>query len=206
VDIPEVQLSTFGRLITPFFGPSAAAANTRIAGFSTMRDMTPAERIIFVVDNLLIPGLEQAVVMAVSAGAIGMAVSGDDDEDDWDRVQQKFLISMLTEPLSGIPLIQDISDAAIRSAVTGKPVQSGVFDVSLFRPLEESARDMNQIIRNMKKMEDFGYSLYLGASIAGILTRMPIIQVYEDYERMLINNNLWFSEERAEKQLKGERK
>jgi len=215
IDIPEVQLSTFGRLITPFFGPSAAAANTRIAGLSTMRDMTPAERIMFVVDNLLIPGLEQAVVMAVSAGAVGWAVTGGDDDDAWDRVQQKFLVSMLTEPLSGIPMIQDISDAAIRSAVTGKPVQSGVFDVSLFRPLEESTRDFTQIMRNMKNMEDFGYSVYLGACIAGMLTRMPIVQVFEDYERMLINNGLlpymyqqglWFSDKRIEQQLKGEKR
>lgn len=176
IDVPAVQLETLGKLLTPFFGPACAAANTRIAGLRNFGKMGAGERIAFVLDNLMIPGLWMAFIAAVQRGLFFA-----DDDDDWDRVRKQSFIALLTEPVSGVPIIQDIADGMVRSAVTGKPVSTGFFDVSLLRPAEDTARNADELLRHL---DNIGYSLYLGTSIAGILTGMPVVQVYEEYEKM----------------------
>lgn len=176
IDVPLVQLETLGKMLTPFFGPACAAANTRIAGLRNIRKMGAGERIAFVLDNLMIPGLSMALIAAVQRGLFFA-----DDDDDWDRVRKQSFIALLTEPVSGIPIIQDIADGMVRSAVTGKPVSTGFFDVSLLRPAEDTARNADELLHHL---DNLGYSLYLGTSIAGILTGMPVVQVYEEYEKM----------------------
>lgn len=176
IDIPLVQLEALGKMLTPFFGPACAAANTRIAGLRNLGKMGAGERIAFVLDNLMIPGITMALIAAVQRGLFFA-----DDDDDWDRVRKQSFIALLTEPVSGVPIIQDIADGMVRSAVTGKPVSTGFFDVSLLRPAEDTARNADELLRHL---DNIGYSLYLGTSIAGILTGMPVVQVYEEYEKM----------------------
>lgn len=198
LDTPVVQLETLGRLLTPFFGPACAAANTRIAGLSVLKDMDAGERIAFAIDNFMVPGLVMALVAAVRSG-----LADPDDDDDWDRIRKQSLTALLTEPISGVPVVQDIADATVRSAVTGKPVQNGVFEVSLFRPAEQASRDF---INLMKNWNNLGYSLYVGASLTGQLLEMPVVQVYEEYEKMY-NWNFGDEDSKALKtKLKGDKK
>ena len=158
--------------------------------------MTAGERIAFAVDNFMVPGLAMALIAAVQSGLISP-----DDDDDWDRIRKRSLTAMLTEPVSGVPVIQDIADAAVRSAVTGKPVQNGIFEVSLFRPAEEASRDFINLLRNW---DNAGYSLYIGASLAGQLVGMPVVQVYEEYEKMYQWNFGDKKSKKLEQKLKGD--
>ena len=160
--------------------------------------MDAGERIAFAVDNFMVPGLVMALVAACREGLLNP-----DDDDDWDRIRKQSLIALLTEPVSGVPVVQDIADATIRSAVTGRPMQSGVFEVSLFRPAEEVSRDFVKVLQNWNNL---GYTTYTMASIMGLLFGMPIIQVYEEYEKMYQWN---FGDEDSKpikKQLQGEKK
>ena len=198
IDTPVVQLETLGRLMTPFFGPACAAANTRLAGLSVFKQMDAGERIAFAVDNFLVPGLVMTLVAAVRGGLLSP-----DDDDDWDRIRKQSLIALLTEPVSGLPLVQDIADGVVRAAVTGRPAQGGVFEVSLFRPAEDVSREFVNMFRYWNEL---GYTTYAAASITGMLFGMPVVQVYEDYEKMILWNFGDKSSKPIKKQLQGEKR
>jgi hypothetical protein len=198
IDIPAIQLDALGRAITPFFGPACAAFNTRVAGFSVIGKMTPEQRVAFAVDNLAVPALMCAFIMATANGLLFA-----DDDDDWDRVRKAFLRNLLSEPISGFPIVQDLADASVNAIVNGNFNGRQIFDVAMLRPLEDITQDTVKAISNLDNPD---YALYLGTSIAGEVLNMPVVQVYEEYEKLLMRNGFWPSDEKLETSLKNNSK
>jgi len=201
IDMPAIQLSDLGKAVTPFFGPACAAFNTRLAGLAAFKEMTAGERVAFAVDNFILPVVALGLISAIQSGIFKAAIGGDDD--DWDRVRRRSFIAMLSEPVSGIAVIQDVADAVVRAAVNGKPIQGEVLEVGAFRPFNDVIRDAYSAIRNWDNPD---YALYLGVSAAGEAMGLPVVQVYEDYEKMILWN---FGDEDSKpikKQLQGDKK
>jgi hypothetical protein len=181
VDIPAIQLTTIGKAVTPFFGPAAAAANTRIAGLSVFKEMTPGERARFAVDNIALPILALGLISGIQAGLLSALIGGGDD-DDWDRIKRRMFVAMLSEPLSGIAVVQDIADAVVRSAIEHKPITRDALEAGFLRPVNDVFRNGANAIRSF---DDPANAVYLMSSAVGEAIGMPVIQVYEDYKKMI---------------------
>jgi len=196
IDIPAVQLDAIGRMLTPFFGPACAAANTRIAGLSVYGKMDAGERLSFAVENFVVPALMCAFIMAVANGLFRI-----DDDDDWDRVRRSFFRNLLAEPISGIPYVQDVADAMIGVFVDGRAGGRNVFEVGMLRPAEDMMSDAKKILVNLRNLDNLDQSLYIGARIAGEWYGITVIQAAEDYEKMAIRNHFYPFDKSIEKTL-----
>lgn len=201
IDMPAIQLSDLGKAVTPFFGPACAAFNTRLAGLAAFKEMTPSERVSFAVDNFLLPVVALGLISAIQGGLLAAAIGGGDD-DDWDRIRRRSLIAMLSEPVSGIAVIQDVADAVVRAAVNGRPIQDEVLEVGAFRPFNDIVKNAYGAVRAWDNPD---YALYLGVSAAGEAMGVPVVQVYEDYEKMILWNFGDKSSKPIKKQLQGEK-
>ena len=190
IDIPAVQMNQIMRILTPFCGPAIAAFNTRVGGLDAMFNgkMSTGDAVKFFVYNFAFPALWNGLVMSLKGGLLYAAFGGGDD-DDAKRAEIAFWKAVLSEPLSGIPIVQDINEAMVGMLLDKRnTLRNGIFDVSALRPLEDITRDTGGILMNI---DNPAYVLYLSASALGELLGIPAVQVIEDWEKWLKNNSAY---------------
>ena len=190
IDIPAVQMDQVMKILTPFCGPAIAAFNTRAANIDAafQGKMSLSNGIKAIIYNLVFPAVWNGLVMSLKAGLLYTAFGGGDDDDE-ERAKIAFWQAALSEPLSGIPLVQDVNEAMVRMLLNPRgSAVNGIFDVSALRPVEDAVRDVNGIMHNW---DNPWYVMYLSASALGELYGMPAIQVIEDWEKWVKNNSAY---------------
>lgn len=182
VDVPEVQLNAFMRTLTPFFGPAVAAFNSRMAVLSSLKKMDVGEAVEAVIMTILVP----AILAGVKGGLLQGPSSGDDD-DDWGRVQRGFVRGLLSDVTSGIPIVQDISDAVVSAAQTnGKSLRNGnIFEASTLRPANDAAKEAFDLATHFDNHE---YAAYVGTSLVSEILGIPFVSAYENWEKFTLRH------------------
>ncbi len=193
VDLTPVQLTSIGRLFTPFITAANAAYNMA-AHDITDKTRSPQEKVWGFALDLIIPSILQASNAFILGGGLN-ALIGDGDEDDLDSAKKDFIQELISSHFSGIPLVRDVADygaGVIAGNLTGS---SGfrfrtIFEAGSFRAINDVLLKSADATEALIARQDFDYALYLWSDAIGNSLRMPALKIYERSQRMLEKNNI----------------
>ena len=129
LDLTPIQLTSIGRMVSPFITSVGAQYNTVLESLGAVREgrLSVSEAIGALTGNLIAPVLFQAVLSYIVFGGL----FGDDD-DDIDRANKMFVKELLTSPFAGIPIVRDVTGLTgeiIASRMTGAKRNAYGFNV-----------------------------------------------------------------------------
>jgi hypothetical protein len=156
-----------------------AQFNTSLETIGAVRHgvLSPGQALMALTMNLFAPAVYSAAVVAVLNGALS------DDDDDIDRALKAALVEMLTSPFSGFPLVRDVGQR-----VVGTAVDIAVGGKKSYRPLMFSAAPFEAASRIFESVTSSGEALTEGefsraawkaADAVGDIYGVPVIRIYE---------------------------
>ena len=190
LDLTPVQLSRWGRMLSPFITSAGALYNTlyRTAGRTVHGELTVPEAAGALLSNLVIPALLAGMARWLIAGG---AASGDDEESRL-RASKAFMREVISSPFSGMPFVRDIVNKGTTMAIDrfygGKRSYSGaLFDAGALGALEEIGES---VFSGAGALADGnpGRSLWLWSDALGNAFQVPVITIYRKAKRVYENN------------------
>lgn len=190
LDLTPVQLSRWGRMLSPFITSAGALYNTlyRTAGRTVHGELTVPEAAGALLSNLVIPALLAGMARWLIAGG----AAGGDDEETRLRARKAFLREVISSPFSGMPFVRDIVNKGTTMAIDrfygGKRSYSGaLFDAGALGALEEIGES---VFSGAGALADGnpGRSLWLWSDALGNAFQVPVITIYRKAKRVYENN------------------
>ena len=187
LDMSYVQLSSMGRMITPFY--SAVSAAYGMATKTTQRILgghaRGVEAIYAAFANLVMPYL-------VMAPLIRWAFAGGLTGEDPDAAARAFIRELISGPFGGIPVLRDLSDYAATD-ISGKLTGESTFqwrtavEAANLRVLNDLGLNIYDAAKSLTE-DNPERALYLASEVAGAVMRVPAVQTYERAVRLYNRN------------------
>lgn len=190
LDLTPVQLSRWGRMLSPFITSAGALYNTlyRTAGRTVHGELTVPEAAGALLSNLVMPALLAGMARWLIAGG----AAGGDDEETRLRASKAFMREVISSPFSGMPFVRDIVNKGTTMAIDrfygGKRSYSGaLFDAGALGALEEIG---GAAFSGAGAMADGNWErgLWLWSDALGNAFQVPAITIYRKAKRVYENN------------------
>lgn len=186
LELTTTQLSEIGRALTPFLTAANAQYNTLLERFVlplTSGTVSFTELAGPLMANLILPSLLAAVVSF-------LLPRGSDDDKKLPFWTRRFLAGAreaLSSPLSGVPVVRDLWDAALGAAFTKIRGRNVHFTGAILsaRELEEISKVFRMYAQSTEAVFDgnAARAFYKAAEATGWMLHVPVLQAYERAKR-----------------------